>query len=200
MTDTEAQLWEAFQNGNKNAFEELLRIFYRPMFDFGYQFQKDHDSLSDDIHDLFVSLWDRRSFLKPTDNLKVYLFSALRNQIFRSKKKRHLTEEFSDEEAESAYYQTEYVETEMIRMENVDEQLSRISYVMQKLTPRQQEILHLRFFENLSNEQISRVLGISEPSVYNLLSISLKLFRKYWKQYFAAFSIILLPIKILIFN
>lgn len=200
MTEPETQLWESFQKGSKNAFEEMLRIFYRPMFDYGYKFQKDHDQLSDDIHDLFVNLWDRRSFLKPTDNLKVYLFSALRNQIFRSKRKGQLSQEFSDNEETDLYYQAEYAETEIIRSENLEEQLSRISYVMQKLTARQQEILHLRFFESLSNEQISQVLNISVPAVYNLLSASLKLFRKYWKQYFSTLSVTLFYIKLFIFS
>ncbi|GLU52870.1 RNA polymerase sigma factor [Dyadobacter frigoris] len=184
MTEQEKDLWKAFQNGNKDAFEEILCIFYRPMFDYGFKFQKDHDQLSDDIHDLFLSLWDRRAFLTPTANLKLYLFSALRNQIWRSKKRLPLMEEFSDEDDDSQFQETDYAETKIIRSEVTDEQLCRIDCVMLKLTKRQQEILHLRFFENLTNSQIAEVLNISEPSVYNLLSLSLKLFRKFWNIYF----------------
>jgi DNA-directed RNA polymerase specialized sigma subunit len=71
---------------------------------------------------------------------------------------------------------------------------------MLKLTKRQQEILHLRFFENLSNAQIADVLNISEPSVYNLLSISLKLFRNYWNVYFNILPFFLFFHKLLIIS
>ena len=197
MSEQEKELWKAFQNGSRDAFEEILRIFYRPMFDYGFRFQKDHDQLSDDIHDLFLSLWDRRAFLTPTANLKLYLFSALRNQIWRAKKRLSLTEELPDEEDESPFEETEHAETTIIHREAISQQLSRIDFVMQKLTKRQQEILHLRFFENLSNAQIAEVLNISEPSVYNLLSLSLKVFRSYWNTCFNVFLLLLLVCKVL---
>ena len=198
MSEQEKELWAAFQNGSKEAFEEILRIFYRPMFDYGFRFQKDHDQLSDDIHDLFLSLWDRRAFLTPTANLKLYLFSALRNQIWRTKKRVSLTQELPDEDEESPFEETEHAETRIIHSEITDQQLSRIDFVMQKLTKRQQEILHLRFFENLSNSQIAQVLDISEASVYNLLSLSLKIFRSYWNTCFNVLLVFLLLCKLLI--
>ena len=197
MSEQEKELWKAFQNGSAEAFEEILRIFYRPMFDYGFRFQKDHDQLSDDIHDLFLSLWDRRAFLTPTDNLKLYLFSALRNQIWRAKKRLALTQELPDEEDESPFEETDHAETRIISGEVTDQQLSRIDFVMLKLTKRQQEILHLRFFENLSNSQIAEVLNISEPSVYNLLSLSLKLFRSYWNTCFHVMLFFILIFNIL---
>jgi RNA polymerase sigma factor (sigma-70 family) len=195
MSEQEIELWKAFQNGRKDAFEEILRIFYRPLFDYGFRFQKDRDQLSDDIHDLFVSLWDRRAFLTPTANLKLYLFSALRNQIWRAKKRLALMQELPEEEDDSPFEETDHAETRIISGEVMDQQLSRIDYVMLKLTKRQQEILHLRFFENLSNSQIAEILDISEPSVYNLLSLSLKLFRSYWKACFNAVLFLLLIFK-----
>lgn len=200
MSEQEKELWKAFQNGSKDAFEEILRIFYRPMFDYGFRFQKDRDQLSDDIHDLFLSLWDRRAFLTPTANLKLYLFSALRNQIWRAKKRLALTQELPDEEDESPFEETDHAETRIISGEVTDQQLSRIDFIMLKLTKRQQEILHLRFFENLSNAAIAEVLNISEPSVYNLLSLSLKLFRSYWKACFNAVLFLFLIYKILVFS
>jgi RNA polymerase sigma factor (sigma-70 family) len=195
MSEQEIELWKAFQNGRKDAFEEILRIFYRPLFDYGFRFQKDRDQLSDDIHDLFVSLWDRRAFLTPTANLKLYLFSALRNQIWRAKKRLALMQELPEEEDDSPFEETDHAETRIISGEVMDQQLSRIDYVMLKLTKRQQEILHLRFFENLSNSQIAEIFDISEPSVYNLLSLSLKLFRSYWKACFNAVLFLLLIFK-----
>jgi len=195
MTDKEQELWKAFQGGSKKAFEEILEIFYRPMFDYGIRFQKDHDQLSDDIHDLFLNLWDRRAFLKPVENLKLYLFSAVRHQVLRQKKKTSRTEELSDEHEYEQHQDMDYAEIRIIRSELTDERLSRINAVMEKLSRRQQEILHLRFFENLSNSQISEIMNISEPATYNLLSKSLKVFRTYWNLHVTILLFIFLVYK-----
>jgi RNA polymerase sigma factor (sigma-70 family) len=200
MSDQEIGIWQAFQNGNKDAFETILRIYYRPMFDYGFRFQNDHDQLSDDIHDLFLNLWDRRAFLNPTTNFKLYLFSALRNQIFRSKKRLHNIEELSEEDEEVQYLEDDYAESKLIIVEAASERHDRINFILGKLTKRQQEILHLRFFENLTTSQISTVLNLSEASVYNLLSISLKLFRSLWNKHFAILSAILVLIKVLLIS
>jgi RNA polymerase sigma factor (sigma-70 family) len=200
MTDQEQELWKAFQGGSTKAFEEILEIFYRPMFDYGTRFQKDHDQLSDDIHDLFLSLWDRRAFLKPVENLKLYLFAAVRNQVFRQKKKATWMEELSDEQEYEQHQEIDYAEIRIIHSELTDERLSRINAVMGKLSKRQQEILHLRFFENLSNSQIAEILNISEPATYNLLSKSLKMFRKYWNLHFIVLLFLFIVYKFLYIN
>ncbi len=175
-------LWKDFRNGDEKAFETLLHLFYKPLFEYGYRFQKDESRLQDALHNLMISLWERREHLNDTQNLRLYLFKSFRHQIFREKQqKAPLSIEPEDHflPIESAL-SIESVEGEIIRDEANFEKSSKIQKVLSKLTSRQQEILHLKYYENLSNEEIAELLQIGRPAVANLVYQASKLFRIHW--------------------
>ena len=181
MTDQEIHLWQAFREGDRSAFEALLRIYYQPLYEYGTKFLKDRDQLKDCLHDLLVNLWERRAFLNETQHLKLYLFKALRNQIFKAKQKAgHPLAEIPEND-ELVPEADDYAENLIIQDETSREKLFRVQHLIGQLTKRQREILHLKFYENLSNEQVADILGISRPAVANLLYQALKQFRESWQ-------------------
>lgn len=179
MDKRDNDIWDAFRQGDREAFELLLLRYYRAMFDYGLRFQPDPDQLRDDLHDLMISLWERRTFLQPTEHLKLYLFKALRHQIFRGKQRLASSESLNAELADT-------LEVNDWNASEEDEQIRtlQIQKVMRRLTRRQQEILHLRFFEDLTHAEIAELLNISRPAVANLLYTALKAFRSLWKGEF----------------
>ncbi|GAB3262888.1 sigma-70 family RNA polymerase sigma factor [Larkinella harenae] len=183
MTDQEIHLWQAFREGDRCAFEALLRVYYQPLFEYGTQFLKDRDQLKDCLHDLLVNLWERRAFLNETQNLKLYLFKAFRHQIFKTKQKAGLLADLPNgDELENEA--DDYAENLIIQDETSRENQLRVQHLIGQLTHRQREILHLRFYENLSNEQVADLLGISRPAAANLLYRTLKQFRESWQLLF----------------
>ena len=58
------------------------------------------------------------------------------------------------------------------------DQLKKIETLMSKLTNRQREVIYLKYFKGLSNEEISIALGINKQSVANLLSESIRQMKK----------------------
>lgn len=191
MDKRDKDIWEAFRKGDKAAFEQLLLRYYRPMFDYGMRFQNDPEQLRDDLHDLMISLWERREYLHSTDHLKFYLFKALRHQIFRGKQKQELFVDSPGFEEEVNLIQDTapllgFEEEEAGRIRTLN-----IQKVLQCLSKRQQEILHLKFFEELSNEQIAELLHISRPAVANLLYTALRAFKALWKTEYYPFLLFL---------
>ncbi len=177
VADQDTNIWEAFRKGDKAAFEQLLLGYYRPMFDYGIRFQSDPERLRDDLHDLLVSLWERREYLHNTENLKLYLFKALRHQIFRGKHKQpYLTDWEGLEEEAAEEPRLGFVEEEAFKRQS-----HQIQHTLLRLSRRQQEVLHLKFFEELSNEQIAHLLGISRAATANLLYTALRAFKALWK-------------------
>jgi RNA polymerase sigma factor (sigma-70 family) len=49
------------------------------------------------------------------------------------------------------------------------ERLAHLHKALDNLPPRQKEVIFLRFFENLSFEEISAVMGIEQSSVYKII-------------------------------
>lgn len=182
VSEQDTILWQAFREGDRQAFEKLLHVYYRPLFHYGTKFLKDRDQLNDCVQDLFVDLWERRTYLSDVRNLKLYLFTALRNLIFKEKK-RHLNWEELPEEWEESETDS-FIENRIIVEETELQKQTQVQKTLIQLTRRQQEILHLKFYEELTNEQIAEVLGISRPAVANLLFQSIRTFRAHWKPLF----------------
>ena len=178
MAKSDSDLWEEFKNGEWQAFEQLLESYYRPLYQYGRKFTTD-DQAKDLVHDLFLYLWDRRLGLPKVESLKAYLFTSLRNRIFKTQKAEFLV--FSDnsiEQAEPADDQN--IEKRIIENEISTESGQKVNRIIGSLTRRQQEIIHLKFFHNLSNDEIALVMEISPPAVSNLLHQTLKSFKEKW--------------------
>ena len=185
----DAALWQSFKEGDQTAFETLVRTYYRPLFEYGTKFTTDRDVLKDYVHDLFTTLWDRRASLGPTDHIKPYLLKSIRNRIFKEKQRSHIFLEIEDWE-ENVSDSAEDMEMKIISNEYSDEKKRQIENILSTLTRRQKEIIHLKFYQNLSNDQIADILAISRPSVANLLYQTLKLFREKWEIFL--YSLLLL--------
>ncbi|TDE09570.1 sigma-70 family RNA polymerase sigma factor [Dyadobacter psychrotolerans] len=178
VVKSDADLWEEFKNGEWQAFEQLLESYYRPLYQYGRKFTTD-DQVKDLIHDLFLHLWDYRSNLPEVNNLKAYLFTSLRNRIFKNQKVEFLVFP-GDHFEQSDPSDQQNIERNIIATETSSESQQRVNRIIGSLTRRQQEIIHLKFFQNLSNNEIASVMEISPPAVSNLLYHTLRLFKEKW--------------------
>lgn len=192
MTEQHHSLWQAFQQGDRQAFEALLNAYYRPLFDYGSKFIKDRQRLKDCVHDLFVHLWERRAFLGDVVNVRLYLYTALRHVIFKEKRQWANWADFPEEWEALDETSDSYAEERIIADETEHENQQNFQRTIQQLTKRQQEILHLKFYANLTNDQIAEVLAISRPAVANLLYQSIKSLRHHWQLLVLSFLLLFL--------
>lgn len=188
--EQDLERWKKFKNGDAAVFEEMIRGEFRALFEYGSRFIHDRDTLNDCIHDLFASLWDRRRFLADTDKIRPYLLKSLRNRLLKEIERTHAFTPF--ESWHENLDAEEGIESRLISTETDERRKRQIGTVLHSLTPRQREIIHLKFFESLSHEQIAEVLDISRPAVANLLSQALRLFRDKWHTILPSLFMILL--------
>jgi len=161
-------VWYRFRSGDKSAFEELYQKHFKTLCSYGGRLTSDRQILEDAIHDIFIDLWRRREYLSDVTDVKFYLFKALRNQVYRSGKrnvfdKSESIDDFLD------YLITLSSEQESIDSENQVDQARRVNNAISALSPRQQEVVNLRFFHGLGLDETARLMGLSKQSVSNLL-------------------------------
>ena len=91
------------------------------------------------------------------------------------KKAPHLSiEEISEEEFLLAVKQVQSSDNIEIAKKS-----SFVQKMLDKLSPRQREIIYLRYFRDMDIEEIVTTIGINKQSIYNLLSSALKIMRKH---------------------
>ncbi|MFC0182932.1 RNA polymerase sigma factor [Pseudarcicella hirudinis] len=166
---TDSILWNAFRAGDEIAFGQIAEQYYRNLFSYGLKFSKDRELVKDCIQDLFMDLWYKRETLGDTEFVKFYLFKSLRRKIHKEILKNHWISEEDDLVFEAENIETRSVEQQIIELETNEFQIQQLKLHLDTLPKRQQEIIYLRFYENLDNEAIANVMSISRQAVANLL-------------------------------
>jgi RNA polymerase sigma-70 factor (ECF subfamily) len=169
--EQEFSLWQRFTEGDREAFDKIIKDYYVALFQYGLKFTKEKELLKDALHDAFVSLWQNRHLVNIEKKPYFYLLTIFRNQLIKSLKLSFILDEeplhnLIDESAETQFIHSE--------------DTKKIQALIQKLPMRHQEALHLRFFEELDNEKIAELMFINKQSVANLLHSGLKMLRGMW--------------------
>lgn len=164
------ELWERFRNGDSGAFNELTRLRYRLLFNYATRFTKDTEFIKDCIQDLFLELWYRRAGVTQTSYVTVYLIKSLRNNLLRKLRVDNRLDQSGDYNASVDNFTDNLtVEAIMISSETMSMREREIRIAINKLPKRQQEVIFLKYYEGLSNDDIANVMSIEKQTVSNFL-------------------------------
>lgn len=176
----EAQrLWQEYRDGDIYALAHLMQRFYPDLFSWGVRLHGDRDFVKDCIQEMFLSLWKVQENISSVENVRSYLLVVLKSRMLRelAKKNRIDPTAVSDDYAFSVEFSADL---RLIEEEHDVYQLRKLEQIMNQLPPRQKELIYLRFYQNLSFEQIADVMQLGRQSVYNLLQKALDNLRRHW--------------------
>lgn len=172
-------LWSALRNGQQKALTDLFVRHHKHLFNYGIKIKPDHDLVKGCIQTLFMNLWERHSHLSSAVSVKAYLLASLR---------RFVLEEIHRETARTKREQT-YLEKKSSDIFTAEELLIReetdlkkrkvLQHALNNLSPRQKEVIYLRFYHGLSNSEITGVMEINNQCVRNLLSDAVRRLRQH---------------------
>ncbi len=168
--DQDILLWESFRKGDKEAFAALFRQHYETLFRFGSQFTNDTELLEDNIQELFIELWRAKSET-PVLSVKAYLLKALKYKLlkaFRQKGKILPLAENNDIAFEWSH------ETFLIAEQENTQKKQLVLNALSRLSHRQKEIIYLKYYQNLSYEEVSEIMNINYQVARNLLYQAIK--------------------------
>lgn len=162
-------LWDQFRAGNEEAFATLYKEFVNVLYHYCTHFAQDKPLIKDCIHDLFVELWKHRQNIGPTTSVRFYLMASIKRKLVR-----HLTAEqkiSSHDDVQNGLLPgcDPSHEARLIHHEEDSHINACLHRALERLPRRQREAVYLRFYENLSNEEISTLMQINIQSVYNLI-------------------------------
>jgi RNA polymerase sigma factor (sigma-70 family) len=105
------------------------------------------------------------------DNIKPYLLTAIRRKIIKQLDKNLKVRKLfaNNDEKEYKFEIVFSYEAELINVQADQEKIQQLQKKMDKLPPRQKEILYLLFYQDMSYEEISQIMGINYQSARNLV-------------------------------
>jgi RNA polymerase sigma factor (sigma-70 family) len=165
-------LWEKFLSGDDRAYTYFYRKYIRCLFSYGMRFTPDRELIKDCVQDVFVKIYAHRARLKTTDNVKLYLFMALKNTLFNVFQKEKASYHIDTVEP---VFSVEYtVEDSLIDGELEEERKEKVERALSQLTPRQREVIYYRYVEGMELRDICALMEMNYQSVQNLIQRAIK--------------------------
>lgn len=161
------------KEGDESAFNEIYARYWRKLYDECYRRLRDNSWTSDILQDVFSDLWLSRA-TRNIDNLAAYLSQSARYQVFMQYKK-HRRIPVLDEAIQalaSAAQQTDNIFSEK-------ELLECIAIWLDLQPEKRKEVFRLKFINDRSTREISELLNVSQKTVQNQFTTSLKSLRDY---------------------
>lgn len=182
LAEDDRNYWEEMRLGNQQALFELYHLQYFHLVRFGLKINADDELVKDCVNQLFLNLWDKRERLHPVENVRAYLMTSMRRCMLDQLSYVHKTNTaLSKMLAEAEWNELSY-EDILIGVQRDDALKEKLKNAIRQLSPRQMELIQLKFFEGLSYEQIAIRTSQTVKTAYNTIYDAIKVLRKLLKQ------------------
>ena len=157
------------------AFEELFRLYHKPVYLFVCQLVSSSYETEEVVQNVFIAIWSQRKKLQISTSFLSYLFGIARHFIYR------FIQQKINHEAFIEYYVYQNNEYNFITEEEVlfNELREKYQRLLEDIPERRREIFKLSREEGLSYKAISEKLGISENTVDTQIRSALAFLRNH---------------------
>lgn len=164
--------WKEFRNGSELAFTAIYKRYATDLYHYGERLTGNKQIIEDSLHDLFVELWRRRSKYESVRHLKFYLLKSFRHRLIKNIRR---NKRFADACNIEASLSVE-IELPGEQTAELDRQLMEES--INGLSAREKQAVFLRFYDELTYEEIASLMSISTKSTYKLMYRALEALKK----------------------
>lgn len=156
-----------------DVFKALFHAHCQSLVYFAYSFVKDKHIAEDIVQEVFVNVWTNRNRLDFTENMKTYLYTAVRNLSLK-----HLRH--SDVKRRG----TEQIQIRLSGVATPDEILdykeieTAVEQTIRELPEKCRQIFSMNRFDGLTYAEIAEIQNISVKTVETQMSRALRFLRK----------------------
>lgn len=174
-------LWDRIHKGDAEAMKILYQQSYQHLYAYGFRMIADQDKVKDCLQELFCEVWTNRNKHTQLQNVMAYLKVCVRNKLLKliaADKNTILL----DTALENPDFVTFSYEQLLIESQYSTLQKQRLRRALDLLTGSQREIVRMKFFEELTYQEIALLLGVTVRTVYNHLHAALLVLRMHYKR------------------
>lgn len=165
-------LLSTMEDDQERSFMVDLYLEYRgAMYDAAFDVMRQHQDTEDILHDTLLKLMKKTSLLRTFDcfTLRAYIVISVRRTAIDCLRRRGAR-------GELLFAHDDYLDTLVPGGEGADDALleeadhQQLRRMLGTLEPRQRDLLHMKYFLGISDEEIADSYGLKPASVRSLLS------------------------------
>lgn len=156
MADRETELMLRVKAGDRSAFEELFRLYQKPLTNYLFRLSGNRTRAEDLVQDVFLRLWKAAPGYEPTAKVSTYLFRIAHN-LFLNEAARRREKPLDSLEAETRSDPASDLNRREVR--------SAVQKAVEELPEGEREVLLLSEYNGFKYAEISEILGIPVGTV-----------------------------------
>lgn len=165
------------------CFDRLFNKHYVGLLAFVDSYLHNSEEAADIVQAAFVKLWERGEFSRDEHSLKSFLYTTSKNLTLDYLKHQKIRQIFSDSTYKSYQATEQELIMEALRDFNAFEKEEgntavNVKKLVMKLPLSDRHIFILSKYNNLTNQEIADILGISVKTVEKRLKISINFIKK----------------------
>ena len=172
---TDTELVALLVLDNDAAFRELYVRYKNKLYYFVFHLLKSKEETNDIVQEIFIRIWESRSFINPDLSFSSFLYTMARNRILNYFRDIDIDEKVKEILATQKAKEEEAIDSQIIYTEYQEILRNAIS----RLPPQRQKIFNMSRIENMSHKEIAAQLGISVNTVQEHISEELKFIKTY---------------------
>jgi RNA polymerase sigma-70 factor, ECF subfamily len=180
MDSNEHAIYRAAMQGDRDAFEIVIRSFSRSLFAIAYGVLQNREEAEDVVQDTLVKAWKSRWRVRDPEKFPAWISTIARHRardLARRRRPEPLPHDF--ESAETAVAGTEPENTELD---------SEVQAALSQLPELHRMAVTLRYFEELDYATIEQTLGLSNGALRGILGRALGAMRRKLKPALATIA------------
>lgn len=184
---TDIDLVTQLTQDDEAAFSELYIRYKDKLSHFCFYLLKSKEEANDIVQDIFIRIWESRSFINPELSFSAFLYTMARNRIMNYFRDMDIDTKVKEILAARKITVEETTESQIIYTEYQEILQAAIAL----LPAQRKRIFNMSRVENMSHKEIAAELGISVNTVQEHISEALKFIKLYFNKN-ADFTMILL--------
>lgn len=175
MTPDERQLIERCRQGDRQAFDELVRRYEKQAYNLAYRLTGNYDDASDVVVEAFVRVFQGLHTFRGDSQFRTWLHRVVVNTFLDMRKRSRGRPNLSLEEQielDGDLFERQVEDhspgpQELVEQEEVEQALQQ---AIAQLSPERRILIVLYHFENLSYEEIAQMLNLPVGTVKSRLN------------------------------
>ena len=180
-------LFLLLKKGDEDAFQKLYEIYSPIIYGNLIKLTKDREFAQDLLHDIFMTLWDKRESIEIHTSFKSYLFMTAKNLVYNSMRKVAIIQRAENHLKTSHHEHYKHIEEDIYAQET--QQI--LQDAINTLPPKRKEIYKLCKIEKKSYQEISAELNISESTINDHMVKANKHIKEHFEKFKYLYSLII---------
>jgi RNA polymerase sigma factor (sigma-70 family) len=170
----------ALRQDDEAALNHLFSTYYNRLYRTGLKYGATNETVEEAIQAVFIDVWQYRQTLGEIISFEAYLKGALRKRMTKvalKSDKNPQNPQNTEGVENDILLSVEAYENVLILQETNDQKRTELKSALEQLTPRQKELIVMRYFEEMSYADITEKTQLQTDSIYKTIHEALKRLR-----------------------